>query len=94
MPYFHVAFTVPAEVAAIAFQNKAVVYAILFEAVAATLKTIAADPTQNHVAVAVGVNTLSKAIMAGSAGNKMIGGYVGGASALALIAGFAAMTLG
>lgn len=42
--YFHVVFTVPSEVAEIAFNNKAVVYAILFDAVAATLKTIAADP--------------------------------------------------
>lgn len=44
VPYFHVVFTVPAEVAEIAFHNKAVVYAILFDAVAATLKTLAADP--------------------------------------------------
>jgi hypothetical protein len=44
VPYFHVVFTVPAEVAEIAFHNKAVVYAFLFDAVAATLKTIAADP--------------------------------------------------
>jgi len=44
VPYFHVVFTVPAEVAAIAYQNKALVYGILFDAVAATLKTIAADP--------------------------------------------------
>ncbi|RWO96754.1 MAG: hypothetical protein EOQ99_32725 [Mesorhizobium sp.] len=44
VPYFHVVFTVPAEVAEIAFHNGAVVYAILFDAVAATLKTIAADP--------------------------------------------------
>lgn len=44
VPYFHVVFTVPAEVAEIAFHNKAIVYAILFDAVAATLKTIAADP--------------------------------------------------
>ena len=44
VPYFHVVFTVPAEVAEIAFHNKAVVYAVLFDAVAATLKTIAADP--------------------------------------------------
>jgi hypothetical protein len=43
VPYFHVVFTVPSEVAEIAFHNKAVVYAILFDAVAATLKTIAAD---------------------------------------------------
>lgn len=44
VPYFHVVFTVPAEIAAIAYQNKAVVYGILFDAVTATLKTIAADP--------------------------------------------------
>src|SRR5829696_7542707 len=44
VPYFHVVFTVPAEIAAIAFHNKTVVYGILFEAVAATLKTIASDP--------------------------------------------------
>ena len=43
-PYFHVVFTVPAEVAAMAFQNKAVIYAILFQAAAETLRTIAADP--------------------------------------------------
>ncbi len=35
--YFHVVFTVPAEIAAMAFQNKAVVYAILFEAAAFAL---------------------------------------------------------
>lgn len=41
--YFHVVFTLPAPVAALAFQNKAVVYAILFRAAAETLRTIAAD---------------------------------------------------
>ncbi|WP_037427728.1 transposase zinc-binding domain-containing protein, partial [Sinorhizobium sp. CCBAU 05631] len=44
VPYFHVVFTVPAEIAAIAYQNKRQLYAILFEAAAETLKTIAADP--------------------------------------------------
>lgn len=44
VPYFHVVFTVPGEVAAIAYQNKRLLYSILFDAVAATLKTIAADP--------------------------------------------------
>jgi hypothetical protein len=42
--YFHVVFTVPQEVAAIAYQNKTVVYDILFRATAETLRTIAADP--------------------------------------------------
>ena len=43
-PYFHVVFTVPDEIAAIAYQNKALVYDILFRAAAETLRTIAADP--------------------------------------------------
>ena len=47
-----VVFTLPAPVAAIAFQNKAVVYALLFEAAAATLKTIAADP--KHLGAEIG----------------------------------------
>lgn len=42
--YFHVVFTLPPAIAAIAYQNKAVVYGILFEAAAETLKTIAGDP--------------------------------------------------
>ena len=42
--YFHVVFTLPAPVAAIAKQNKSIVYGLLFEAAAQTLKVIAADP--------------------------------------------------
>ncbi len=42
--YFHVVFTVPQDVAAIAAQNKATVYNLLFRATAETLRTIAADP--------------------------------------------------
>lgn len=42
--YFHVVFTLPGPLAAIAFHNKAVVYDLLFKAVAETLQTIAADP--------------------------------------------------
>ena len=44
VPYFHVVFTVPAPIAAIALQNKAVVYDILFKAAAETIRLIAADP--------------------------------------------------
>ena len=50
--YFHVVFTVPAAIAAIAYQNKAVVYGILFRAAAATLRTIAGDPT--HLGAEIG----------------------------------------
>jgi hypothetical protein len=44
VPYFHVVFTVPPPVAAIALQNKAIVYDILLKAAAETIRTIAADP--------------------------------------------------
>jgi len=44
VPYFHLVFTVPAPLAAIALQNKAVVYDILFKAAAETVRTIGADP--------------------------------------------------
>lgn len=50
--YFHVVFTVPQEVAAIAYQNKAVVYDILFRATAETLRTIAVDP--KHLGAEIG----------------------------------------
>ena len=42
--YFHVAFTLPAEVARIAYWNKKVIYGLLFRASAQTVITIAADP--------------------------------------------------
>jgi hypothetical protein len=44
VPYFHVVFTLPAPIAAIAFQNKAIVYAILFKAAAEAMSTLAANP--------------------------------------------------
>src|SRR3984885_10875881 len=43
-PYYHVVFTVREEIAAITYQNKKVVYDILFRTTAETLKLIAADP--------------------------------------------------
>jgi hypothetical protein len=42
--YFHVVFTLPAQIAAIAFHNKVLVYDLLFKTAAETLQTIAADP--------------------------------------------------
>src|SRR4029077_6539696 len=44
VPYYHVVFTLPAAIGAIAFQNKAAVYNLLFKAAAETLTIIAADP--------------------------------------------------
>jgi hypothetical protein len=52
-PYFHVVFTLPAQLAAIAFQNKAVVYGMLMRTAADTLRTIAADP--KHLGAEIGV---------------------------------------
>src|SRR5713226_2901276 len=50
--YFHVVLTLPKEIAAIAYQNKAPVYGILFRAAAETLRTIAADP--KHLGAEIG----------------------------------------
>jgi hypothetical protein len=52
VPYFHVVFTLPASIAAMAFHNKALVYDLLFKAAAETLQTIAADP--KHLGARVG----------------------------------------
>ncbi|MDP3676158.1 MAG: IS91 family transposase [Novosphingobium sp.] len=54
--YFHVVFTLPAEVAEIAFQNKTVVYDLLFRAAAETMLTIAADP--KHLGVRIGMTAV------------------------------------
>jgi Putative transposase/Transposase zinc-binding domain len=50
--YFHVVFTIPQSIAAIAFQNKEIVYGILFRAASETLRTIAADP--KHLGAQIG----------------------------------------
>ena len=44
MPYFHLVFTLPHELSALALQNKKAVYDLLFRASAETLLEIAADP--------------------------------------------------
>jgi hypothetical protein len=54
--YFHVVFTLPKEIAAIAYQNKAPLYDILFHAAAQTLRTIAADPA--HLGAEIGVTAV------------------------------------
>ena len=50
--YFHVVFTLPAPIAAIAYTNKAAIYDALFKAAAQTLTTIAADP--KHLGAKIG----------------------------------------
>jgi hypothetical protein len=56
VPYYHVVFTLPAAIGAIAFQNKAAVYDLLFKAAAETLTTIAADP--KHLGARVGLTAV------------------------------------
>ncbi len=53
VPYFHVVFSLPAQIADIAYQNKAVIYDILFKASAETMIAIAADP--KHLGARIGV---------------------------------------
>lgn len=50
--YYHVVFTLPAPISAIAYYNKAEIYALLFDAAAETLLTIAADP--KHLGASIG----------------------------------------
>ena len=54
--YFHVVFTLPAQIADIAYQNKAAVYGLLFKASAQTLLTIAADP--KHLGAKIGMTSV------------------------------------
>jgi hypothetical protein len=54
--YFHVVFTLPAEVAGIAFHNKALVYDLLFKAASETMLTIAADP--KHLGAGIGITAV------------------------------------
>jgi putative transposase/transposase-like zinc-binding protein len=56
VPYFHVVFTLPAALGAIAYQNKAKVYGLLFTAAAATLTTIASDP--KHLGADIGLTAV------------------------------------
>jgi hypothetical protein len=52
VPYFHVVFTIPHDLSALALQNKKIVYDLLFRASAETLSEVAADP--KHLGAKVG----------------------------------------
>jgi hypothetical protein len=54
--YFHLVFTLPAEISGIAYQNKVVVHDLLFRAAAETLLTIAADP--RHLGARIGATAV------------------------------------
>jgi hypothetical protein len=56
VPYFHVVFTLPSPIGDIAYQNKAVIYNLLFRASAETMLTIAADP--KHLGARIGITAV------------------------------------
>ena len=56
VPYYHVVFTLPASIGAVAFQNKSPVYDLLFRTAAQTLTTIAADP--KHLGARIGLTAV------------------------------------
>ena len=56
VPYFHVVFTLPGPIADIAYQNKAVIYDLLFKAAAETTLTIAAD--HRHLGASIGITAV------------------------------------
>src|ERR671935_1390927 len=53
VPYFHVVFSLPGRIADIAYQNKAVIYDLLFKASSETMLTIAAD--SKHLGARIGI---------------------------------------
>jgi len=56
VPYYHVVFTLPGPIAEIAYQNKAVIYDLLFKVSAETMLTIAADP--KHLGARIGITSV------------------------------------
>ncbi len=53
VPYFHVVFTLPHDLSALALQNKKLMYDLLFQATSETLTEIAADP--KHLGAKIGI---------------------------------------
>jgi len=53
VPYFHIVFTLPAPIGDIAYQNKRVIYDLLFKASAETMLAIAADPKHLGARIAI-----------------------------------------
>jgi hypothetical protein len=56
LPYYHVVFTLPSAIGAIAWQNKAEVYGLLFKAASETMLTIAAD--KKHLGARIGITAV------------------------------------
>ena len=75
--YFHVVFTLPAEIADIAWQNKALVYDLLFRAASETMLTIAADPMRTNRKSAVSPLSASSRLTASPASSLKLSASIG-----------------
>jgi hypothetical protein len=62
VPYFHVVFTLPVALQHIAYQNKSVIYDLLFKASAETMLTMAADPKHARIAITSVLHTWGSAM--------------------------------
>ena len=60
MDYYHVVFTLREPISVIAYYNKAVIYRLLFEVAAETLRTIAANP--KHLGAQIGATLVNSTI--------------------------------
>src|SRR5262245_51394256 len=62
--YYHLVFTLPAPIADLAYQNKAVLYGLLFDVAAETLLTLAADPKRlgAHIGATLVLHTWGSAL--------------------------------
>jgi hypothetical protein len=56
VPYFHVVFTLPSAIGDIAYQNKTVIYDLLFKASSEAMLTIAAD--RKHLGARIGITSV------------------------------------
>ena len=56
VPYFHIVFTLPSAIGDIAYQNKAVIYDLLFKASSEAMLRIAADP--KHLGARIGLTAV------------------------------------
>ena len=56
VPYYHAVFTLPGPIADLAYQNKAVLYDLLFKVSAETMLTIATDP--KHLGARIGITSV------------------------------------
>ena len=70
VPYFHVVYTLPGAIRDIAYQNKAVIYDLLFKAAAEATLTIAADPKRLGARIAISARRTRMRLPSGSSSSE------------------------